>query len=209
MTLHAKPYGKLCSHYYQFNIDENNDFSQKCYIENGTVVGRSLDDRWSLGTRRRRPFLSPALEGNRKRSESALKALWKRSESEDEANSRPGRDEATTQNPEYSKDLINSGGILIIRGWRPIAFQKKADLNCSGGGAFSLGNYHHIIMSSYHHIVISSYHHIIISSYHHITISSYHHLIIFGKLAKCEKISKNRSYTLKILEFHVESPEGN
>ena len=24
-----------------------------------------------------------------------------------------------------------------------------------------------------------------------------------------KKISKNRSYTLKILEFHVESPEGN
>ena len=33
---------------------------------------------------------------------------------------------------------------------------------------------------------------------------------IFGNLAKYQKnISKNRSYTLKILEFHVESPEGN
>ena len=26
---------------------------------------------------------------------------------------------------------------------------------------------------------------------------------------RIKKISKNRSYTLKILEFHVESPEGN
>ena len=32
---------------------------------------------------------------------------------------------------------------------------------------------------------------------------------IFGNLAKYKKISKNRSYILKILEFHVESPEGN
>ena len=32
---------------------------------------------------------------------------------------------------------------------------------------------------------------------------------IFGNLAKYQKMSKNRSYTLKILEFHVESPEGN
>ena len=167
---------------------------------------------------------------------------------------------------EYSKDLINSGGILIIRGWRPIAFQKKADLNCSGGGRFLLviiiiSSCHHIIISSYHHIIISSYHYIIISSYHHLIISPSHHFRKTGKVWKnieksiihlknlriscwvpggqlnqgnpefqrndifryvvrlagrfsenwqsIKKMSKNRSYTLKILEFHVESPEGN
>ena len=92
----------------------------------------------------------------------------------------------------YSKDLINSGGILIIRGWRPIAFQKKADLNCSGGGAVSLGNYHHIIMSSYHHIIISSYHHIIISLYHHIIISPSHHITISSFSENWQSVKKYR-----------------